>query len=667
MAKRLRLFTALIAAAALAACSAVVAQSLSVVQVVVTLVDSELRVRPVPKHALLVTSEAGDAQRLVTDLEGQVEIALAPGAYVIHSVRPVEFQGKSYSWRRNLAVESGQSLDLDLSSDSADIEGTMGAVGSDLPTLFRRWQDSVVTVWSETGHGSGFVVDRRGLILTNQHVVGVSEYVAVQFDDTLKVPAVVVSQSPDQDVAVLRVHPRFLESIRPVELGFARDDKVPVVEGEQVFTIGSPLNQRKAMTSGIVSRLERTALISDVNINHGNSGGPLFTLTEKVVGITTFGDFTNQGGPGVSGIIRIDEARSALESAVAILASADPPSDTVLPVEPTTPYPIGALREVVASTTIRRGDYQMRVGDFDVTFVTPVLTYGLSYQYELEALRERLKRNNRPESVQGTVSTFDEYKNWASYVGEFRPVLLVDARPRLVEGFWSGFGRGLAAAQGMATTANLHFKADFYRMELRCDGTVVQPIHPGKIEHRVAVDNAAVRVNDVSYEGFHSYDSDAIGPQCTEVSLTLYSEREPEKGEGRVLSSKLVQRLWTDFDAYRATRGAQVPLEAVTAGPKPAVNVPAPELSPRGGVAGASAAPPSGTPQGTDSVSRSAEAIRTPEPAGVDAFRRATQYEALDRIPDAVSWYEQAIALLPDDDPRRQVAIERLAMLRPEP
>jgi len=108
---------------------------------------------------------------------------------------------------------------------------------------------------SDTGHGSGFLIDGQGLILTNQHVVGVSDYAAVQFSESLKVPATIVARSPGDDLAVLRVNPKLVSGITPVRLRYSEGGKVPPIEGQQVFTIGSPLNQRKVMTSGgIVSK-----------------------------------------------------------------------------------------------------------------------------------------------------------------------------------------------------------------------------------------------------------------------------------------------------------------------------------------------------------------------------------------------------------------------------
>src|SRR5262249_62116399 len=116
-------------------------------------------------------------------------------------------------------------------------------------------------------------------------------------------------------------------------------------EGERVFTIGSPLTLDKIITTGIISKVEAHTILSDININPGNSGGPLFNSDGQVIGLTTFG--TQEGsGPGVSGIVRIEEALPLLEQNRA-KASGTPPPGALLPVEPLTAYPVSGLKEAL--------------------------------------------------------------------------------------------------------------------------------------------------------------------------------------------------------------------------------------------------------------------------------------------------------------------------------
>src|SRR5207248_2194090 len=122
----------------------------------------------------------------------------------------------------------------------------------------------------------------------------------------------------------------------------------------------------------------------------------------------------------------------------------------------------------------------------------------------------------------------------------------VRARPKLVEGFWSAFARGMEQSRGAyGGPAQMHFKTDFFKMRVYCGAQELTPIHPGKVEHRVAVSNAAVRVNDATYEGLYTFEPDAIGPHCGSVRVDLFSEKEPDKVAGsRTLSPELLDRIW---------------------------------------------------------------------------------------------------------------------------
>ncbi len=141
------------------------------------------------------------------------------------------------------------------------------------------------------GEGSGFVISAEGLILTNFHVVGGAEGIHVVFSDGRKADAVVVGGDPDIDVALLR-----LDGNGPwpyVALG----DSESLDVGDWVVAMGNGLGLGTTATLGIVSGkgrvlghsvLGRESFIqTDAAINQGNSGGPLFDLNGKVVGIST--------------------------------------------------------------------------------------------------------------------------------------------------------------------------------------------------------------------------------------------------------------------------------------------------------------------------------------------------------------------------------------------
>ena len=118
-----------------------------------------------------------------------------------------------------------------------------------MTAMFQKYQKSVVTVWSEIGSGTGFIVDSAGLVMTNQHVIGPSELISVQFDAKRKVAAKVLAFDAERDVAVLYADLSAFPGAVAAPIATAQAGREIAVEGERVFTIGSPLGLKKIITS----------------------------------------------------------------------------------------------------------------------------------------------------------------------------------------------------------------------------------------------------------------------------------------------------------------------------------------------------------------------------------------------------------------------------------
>jgi serine protease Do len=146
------------------------------------------------------------------------------------------------------------------------------------------------------GQGSGFIVSADGLILTNAHVVRDASEVTVKLTDRREFVAQVLGSDPKTDVAVLRIAAKGLPVVR---LGGAHDLKV----GEWVLAIGSPFGLENSVSVGVVSAKGRSLpddsmvpfIQTDVAVNPGNSGGPLFNARGEVVGINSQ-IYTRSGG-----------------------------------------------------------------------------------------------------------------------------------------------------------------------------------------------------------------------------------------------------------------------------------------------------------------------------------------------------------------------------------
>jgi len=151
----------------------------------------------------------------------------------------------------------------------------------------------------QRGEGSGFVFDKEGRIVTNNHVVENANTIRVIFFDDASVPAKVVARDPDSDLAVIKVDPKGLKLV-PLALGDSSALKV----GQRVIAIGNPFGLKNSMTTGIVSALGRSLptdspaagvtgytipniVQTDAAINPGNSGGPLLNAKGEVVGVNS--------------------------------------------------------------------------------------------------------------------------------------------------------------------------------------------------------------------------------------------------------------------------------------------------------------------------------------------------------------------------------------------
>ncbi|HWN75678.1 MAG TPA: S1C family serine protease [Candidatus Udaeobacter sp.] len=515
----------------------------------VILVDRDLNQKPVPFLLLLLKSGAKSVE-VKTGLDGTVETQLPPGKYTITTPKPAELGGRSFSWSVPVTI-SGAQENVDLSNDNAKAEDIAapasarsgeGSGTGDLTEHFKRLKNTVVTVISESGHGTGFFVDSKGLLLTNQHVVGNSEYLAVQFDREHKIQARLIAADPQRDVALLSVNLAALPNAAPAPIFRVTSGKPPVQEGERVFTIGSPLTLDKIITTGIVSKVEPHTIISDININPGNSGGPLFNGAGQVIGLTTFGT-RGEGGPGVSGIVRIEEALALLEQN---RAKATLPPASLLPVEPLTPYPVEGLKDALKGEKFDPRPYYLAAGDFNIALSTPPFDYREAEERRLAAERTHKKRNKKSDQVAENSDDSDAPKQWEEDAGAHPAVFGIYVMPQAKEGFGSALGRSFS----VNPTAKLKFKTDFQRMKLFCGSKEVEPIFPGRVPVTVSVRNPGVKMDDSTYKGAYLFSPDAVNPECGVVKLAIYSSKS-EEPVIKTLDEKSVQHIWADFDAFR--------------------------------------------------------------------------------------------------------------------
>jgi putative serine protease PepD len=169
---------------------------------------------------------------------------------------------------------------------------------------------------SSKAEGTGFVLDSKGDIVTNEHVVDGASSITVKFQNGKSAKATLVGSDMGTDLAVIKVDPS-TTTLVPLTLG----NSSTVQTGEAVYAIGSPFGLTESLSAGIVSATGRqidspsgrpitNAIQTDAAINHGNSGGPLFDASGDVIGVNAQIDSESGGNDGVGFAIPINTVKS---------------------------------------------------------------------------------------------------------------------------------------------------------------------------------------------------------------------------------------------------------------------------------------------------------------------------------------------------------------------
>ncbi len=171
-----------------------------------------------------------------------------------------------------------------------------------------------------TGLGSGFIINKNGYVVTNNHVISGADQISVIFNNGIdEVPAELVGTDPKTDIAVLKINPEGL-NIQFTDWGNSDISRV----GDIVLAIGNPLGLGGTVTSGIISSINRDIgggpyvdfIQTDAPINRGNSGGPLFNLDGEVIGINSMIISQTGGSVGLGFSIPSNTAKLIVEQII---------------------------------------------------------------------------------------------------------------------------------------------------------------------------------------------------------------------------------------------------------------------------------------------------------------------------------------------------------------
>jgi len=213
--------------------------------------------------------------------------ALLAGAIVACAQRALE--------RRAVSVEPVAIADPTVATDEQNNIEIYRAVSPGVVNITNTgYQENFWGVFPSQGTGSGSIIDDRGYILTNYHVIQGATQLEVQVEND-KFPGKVVGTDRDDDLAVIKIDAPRGQRLTVVKLGTSKGLDV----GQKVLAIGNPFGLQRTLTTGIISGLERPlrdqvarrtingAIQTDAAINPGNSGGPLLNAKGEMIGINT--------------------------------------------------------------------------------------------------------------------------------------------------------------------------------------------------------------------------------------------------------------------------------------------------------------------------------------------------------------------------------------------
>ena len=502
------------------------AQEPGVLRISVVLTDAAGNATPIARVQLLISDNPNtrEPRRVRTGADGTIDIKLPPGNYTVESDAPLAFAGRSLIWTQIIDVPAGRdtTLELTLANADADTSATPAAIAggpshADAVAILQKWRPSIVQIWSPTRHATGFVIDARGLIATNDHAIGDATDVEVEFAGTapaepLKVAGRVVASDRTKGVTLIWINPTVVASRTPIAPSCNIEPQVAVTHQEKIVAMIAPILEPMNAIIGSASHADLQSFRADWNIEPSSAGGPVFSGDGDAIGITVGQDEDERPRKRESFVIPLTNACSVITMAAQKIAAATPPPSTALRTEAALPR--SRIRRIGDPKTPLMQPPVISAADFDVALVTPAMVT----------------------SDAGAMSPRSFFGYWMPYVTNAPQVLFVRMTPQFGESVWKTIARGAAMTQGINLPPMISPGANFLRMRAFCGAAEVTPIHRLIIE-------TPVQGRDAIREGLYVFAQTDFGPHCSTVRLDIYSEKAPNKADTRTIDAALFAKI----------------------------------------------------------------------------------------------------------------------------
>ncbi len=472
--------------------SAATAPQTVLLKITVTITAADGSPRPVPRHALLISDDpvTTSPHRFVTKNDGTIEAYLRPGNYVVESDDPFVFEGNAYEWTQPVTVSASGGTVLALTAANATVEAAKPGASADKSAA--AIEDSVEDTLLDDLHAS-----------------------------------VVTIWTPRSTGRGFLVDARGLIAVSRKVIGPAASVEVQLSTTKKVAGVVLPGDPGSAVAVVWIDP-HAIAPAKPIALASAQTAKAAAALRDEVLSI---------------GAVRVDDVRAALDAAGTKLGPA-PPVPTPLPVEPEKSFPEDALQRAAKSLGPKASAYVVSAADFDVVVITPPVLYASMHKPDDGHFD--YGGGDAAQAVPA-LRALEDFGAWNEYVSDTPPVVLIRVTPKVAERFWTTVARGAAQTQGVAIPAIKKPKAAFGGLSLACGGADVAPIHPFRIEHRVD-DGTSID------EGLYVFPPSAISPACGTVTITVFADKAPDKGDARTLDPKIVQQVWDDFGPFRMAK-----------------------------------------------------------------------------------------------------------------
>lgn len=551
------------------------------VKIRAAVVGTDLTIRPVPQLDLYIISPNGDTTRTSTDLDGAAGGTFKEGVYRIESAHAVAIGDQRYRWafyqsfardmrpieltQKNAIIDTVAApapapapAPVATVADSARKAADSTAAPKEPPKpvrrvnpereIFAKYRSGVFSVYGAT-RATGFLADSAGLVVTNAHVVKGAADIRVQIDSAVKVEARPLVIDPANDVAVLAINMDRCGGCAVLPLFDSSKTTTPAA-GDRVLAIGSPLNHLSVLSIGIVSSADHQAVVSDAGVNWLNTGGPLLNLDGYVIALNSTKEtelaLQDAGaGPRVASSIAAPLVAAALAQArdsLPALAS-HPPSDSLLPVLPSDPFPQAPIDAVSKLPTLDLQNYRAGAGAFRVLIMTPQIMAWRQKQAD-RALADRKQHDPRKAAQWQRIDPIEGWRDWHDYLDDRRAVVIVNVMPEDAAFPFYDADKLQSFDQG-----------NFKSMVITRDGVLIVPVEKVSVPAVLNVAEMRASGRTVPMQGIYVYRIRDFAPRAVGTTanyvVTIINAAAPNKPVTFPLQPATIEQLWKDFATYR--------------------------------------------------------------------------------------------------------------------